>query len=124
MKHQGWRNPVTVSKRSGFVVAGHGRIAAAKLNGWTQAPVDEQEFATEADEYAHLVADNKIAELAETDEEILQDLAFDLGPDFDFDFFGGLEVAGVTFDPSGTLKDQGKLDQKKIKECPECGCKF
>ena len=27
--HQGWRNPITVSNRSGFVVAGHARLAAA-----------------------------------------------------------------------------------------------
>ena len=29
IKAQGWRNPITVSKRSGYIVAGHGRLAAA-----------------------------------------------------------------------------------------------
>ena len=54
MRHQGWRRPIVVSKRSGFIIAGHGRLMAAKLNGWNQAPVDRQEYATEADEYADL----------------------------------------------------------------------
>ncbi|NBR87399.1 MAG: hypothetical protein EBT61_18165 [Verrucomicrobia bacterium] len=30
IRHQGWRAPIVVSKRSGFVVAGHGRLAAAQ----------------------------------------------------------------------------------------------
>jgi len=33
IKAQGWRNPIVVSKRSGFVVKGHGRLAAARLLG-------------------------------------------------------------------------------------------
>jgi DNA modification methylase len=87
MRHQGWRNPIVVSKRSGFIVAGHGRLAAAKKNGWDKAPVDFQEFLTEADEYAHMVADNKIAEIAEHDDSMmLEDLkAF---PDLDLDLLG------------------------------------
>lgn len=103
MKHQGWRHPVTISKRSGFVVAGHGRIESARLNGWTQVPVDEQEFENEADEYAHLIADNKIQELAEPDEDLIQEIALDLGPDFDFDLFGieDFEVKGVDTLPPG-----------------------
>lgn len=34
LKYQGWRYPIKVSKRSGFVTSGHGRIEAAKINGW------------------------------------------------------------------------------------------
>ena len=63
MKHQGWRHPITVSKQSGYIVAGHGRLAAAQSLGWAKAPVDMQDFENEADEFAHLIADNKIAEL-------------------------------------------------------------
>jgi DNA modification methylase len=87
MNHQGWRHPITVSKRSGFIVAGHGRLMAAKKLGWTQAPVDRQEFDTEADEYAHLIADNKIAELAEHDDlKMFDDLK--KFPDLDLDLLG------------------------------------
>jgi len=39
IKHHGIRHPITVSKRSGFIVAGHGRLAAAKELGLTEYPV-------------------------------------------------------------------------------------
>lgn len=34
----GWRAPITVSKRSGFVIRGHGRLAAAQLLGCETVP--------------------------------------------------------------------------------------
>lgn len=87
MKHQGWRSPIVVSNRSGFITKGHGRLMAAKVNKWGKAPVDRQDYATEADEYADMVADNKIAELAETDMQSVFDGVKDL-PDFDYDLLG------------------------------------
>lgn len=74
IRHQGWRNPIVVSARSGFVAAGHGRLAAALQLGLRAVPVDTQDFATEADEWAHLVADNRIAEQADMDKDGLGDL--------------------------------------------------
>ena len=68
---QGWRAPITVSNRSGFIVRGHARLQAALKAGWTQAPVDRQDYATEAAEWADLIADNRLAELAEPDSEAL-----------------------------------------------------
>jgi hypothetical protein len=88
MKHQGWRSPIVVSNRSGFIVKGHGRLQAARLNGWTQAPVDRQDYANEADEYADMVADNKIAELSDTDLSMVLSDVVNLGPDFDLDLLG------------------------------------
>ena len=91
IRHQGWRAPVVVSKRSGFVVAGHGRLEAAKLLQVQVVPVNFQEFATEADEWAHVIADNRIAELAETDGAMLKDLLIELDSatqDFDMDLSG------------------------------------
>ncbi|MGN0489349.1 MAG: site-specific DNA-methyltransferase [Ruminococcus sp.] len=70
----GWRLPITVSKRSGFVVKGHGRLQAAALKGWTQVPVDYQDYASEAEEYADLIADNRLAELSRVDNKMLVDL--------------------------------------------------
>jgi DNA modification methylase len=87
MNHQGWRSPIVVSKRSGFITKGHGRLMAAKINGWSQAPVDMQDYATEADEYADMVADNKIAELAETDMLMVNADASQY-PELDLDLLG------------------------------------
>ena len=78
IRQTGWRQPITVSKRSGFIVKGHGRLAAALLEGIKEAPVDYQNYTNEAEEYADLVADNRIAELAETDNKLLADIFADI----------------------------------------------
>ena len=61
----GWRANITISKLSGYVVKGHGRLQAAIKAGMKQVPVEYQEYASEAEEWADLTADNRLAELAE-----------------------------------------------------------
>ena len=99
IRHQGWRAPIVVSKRSGFIVSGHGRFEAAKLLQVQSVPVDYQEFATDADEWAHLVADNRLAELAEIDNDALKGLLEELDGKIELDLAGfdsdGLEELGV-----------------------------
>ena len=89
IEHQGWRNPIVVSKRSGFVIAGHARLSAAILLGSDVVPVDYQDFESESDELAHLLADNKLAELADPDESMLSDILRELT-----DNGGDTELAG------------------------------
>lgn len=67
IKNAGWRNPITVSTRSGLIVRGHGRLIAAQMEGWREVPIDYQNYASDAEELADLVADNRIAELADPD---------------------------------------------------------
>ncbi|MBU4246983.1 MAG: ParB/Srx family N-terminal domain-containing protein [Verrucomicrobia bacterium] len=74
IRRQGWRAPIVVSKRSGFIVAGHCRLQAAQAAGLKVAPVNFQDFPTDEAENEHLLADNKIAELAETDADLLTEL--------------------------------------------------
>lgn len=74
IQSQGWRAPITVSNRSGFVVRGHGRVAAALEFGAELVPVERQNYGSEAEEWADLIADNRLAELAEMDDELLTEL--------------------------------------------------
>ncbi len=67
IRYFGWRHPITVSRRSGLIVAGHGRLEAAKHLGLQLVPVDYQDFSNENDEMAVLIADNRLAELASVD---------------------------------------------------------
>jgi ParB-like chromosome segregation protein Spo0J len=86
---QGWRSPITISKRSGFIVKGHGRLMAAKTLGLESVPVDFQEYETEADEYADLIADNRLSELSNMDAVLLKDLLQELNDgDFCMDLTG------------------------------------
>ena len=67
IRYFGFRHPITVSKLSGYIVAGHGRLLAAKELGMQIVPVDYQDFANANDEMAVVVADNRLAELASID---------------------------------------------------------
>jgi hypothetical protein len=78
IRHQGWRAPIVVSRQSGFIVTGHGRYQAARLLNVEEVPVNYQNFETPADEYAHLIADNRIAELAELDDNPLREILNEL----------------------------------------------
>lgn len=89
IKAQGWRMPITISTRSGYVVKGHGRLEAARLLSVSQVPIDEQDYKDEAAEFADMIADNRIAELAEPDMPALKDLLLDLDTGaFDMDLTG------------------------------------
>jgi DNA modification methylase len=88
IQYQGFRNPVVVSKRTGFVLAGHGRIEAAKIAGLKEVPAMFQDFENEAQEYAYLTSDNAIASWAELDLSAVNTEMLDLGPDFDIDLLG------------------------------------
>lgn len=74
----GWRDNITVSTRSGMIVKGHGRLMAAELYDLKEAPVDYQDYSSEAEELADLTADNRLAELATTDNKLLADLFVDI----------------------------------------------
>jgi hypothetical protein len=78
IKSTGWRNPIVVSKRSGFITKGHGRMAAAMLLKLDTVPIDEQDYDSEAQEWADVIADNRIAELADMNEKRLAELVRDL----------------------------------------------
>lgn len=88
LQYQGWRYPVKVSNRSGFVTAGHGRIEAAKLLGLHEVPVNYQDYDNEDQEYADLVADNSIASWAELDLGSVNIELENLDPEFDIDMLG------------------------------------
>lgn len=124
LKYQGWRYPVKVSRQSGFVTSGHGRIEAAKLNGWTEIPVNFQDYESDEQEYADVQADNAIASWSELDlSGINLDLA-DLGPDFDIDLLG---LKNFSIDPSYSdfeepeEKGEPTLKEPQLKMCPNCG---
>lgn len=88
LEYQGWRYPIKVSKLSGCVTSGHGRIAAAFLKKWTQVPVVFQEYENADQEYADVQSDNAIASWAELDLAAINLDIPDIGPEFDIDWLG------------------------------------
>lgn len=68
---QGWRSPIVVSSRSKLVIKGHGRLEAAQAMNLESAPVDFQVYASEEAELQDMIADNRLAELSERDDDAI-----------------------------------------------------
>jgi len=68
----GFTNPLLVSA-DGEIIAGHGRFAAATLMGLAEVPVLVLDHLTEIERRAYLIADNRLAELATWDRQMLAD---------------------------------------------------
>jgi DNA modification methylase len=107
----GFCNPVLIDDR-GEIIAGHGRVAAAKLLGILLVPTVRLSHLTEAEKRAYILADNRLAEKAGWDREIL---AIELQAPIDLDFeveLTGFETADIDLcleeareaggEPSGT----------------------
>jgi hypothetical protein len=146
IRGQGWRAPITISRHSGFVVRGHGRYAAALDLGLSAVPVDFQEYEDDANEWADMVADNRVAEMAEMDKGALKDILVamqDNYADLDIELTGftGTDIddliqataskggIGLDDDP-GLPDDPGDPDPGNVKpdgkiyHCPKCGFEF
>ena len=63
----GWREAIVVSKRSGLVVKGHGRLTTAKFMKLSEVPVEYQDYVDEQAELADMIADNRVAQHSFTD---------------------------------------------------------
>jgi len=125
IKYQGWRLPIIVSTRSGCIVAGHGRLAAAKKMGLKTVPVSYQDFEDDDQEYAFLISDNAISEWAELSlKDINKDLSELDGINFDLDLLGfkdfkldsniDVELNEVSDETESSPNDGPKL-------CKNCG---
>ena len=91
----GFTNPILVDG-AGTVIAGHGRLAAAKQLGLAAVPTLRLDHMSEADRRAYVIADNRLAELAGWDKALL---AIELG-----------ELQGLDFDVELTGFDLGEID--------------
>ena len=85
IKAFGFNNPVLIDKNGG-IITGHGRVEAAKLLGHETVPCVRLEHLNDAQKRAYILADNKLAEKAGWDPEILKiELQHLTSLDLDFD---------------------------------------
>ena len=121
----GFTNPVLVDKDGG-IIAGHGRVMAARKLGLKDVPCIALGHLTAAQRKAYIIADNKLALNAGWDEELLAvefaDLK-DAGFDLELTGFAAGELVTPDFQP-GSEEDQGRLDEKAKAVCPNCGHEF
>ena len=96
IKAFGFNNPVLVDE-GGTIIAGHGRVEAAKVLGLDSVPVIRLEHLSEARKRAYILADNRLAEKAGWDREILAiELQHLSSLDLEFDVtITGFEMAEI-----------------------------
>lgn len=108
LREFGFINPVIID-RDYNVIAGHGRIEAAKAEGISEVPCVFADYLTEAQKKAYILADNRMAMDAGWDEELLrveiealQAESFDIG----LTGFDESEIADL-FETDSEVKDDG-----------------
>ena len=101
LREFGWTMPVLV-RENGMLIAGHGRLEAAKLEGITDVPTIVARGWSEAQCQAYAIADNRLTDSSDWSEELLR---LELGD---------LQAAG--FDLALTGFDQDELDRLLVVE--------
>jgi len=114
----GWTNPILVDGKNG-IIAGHGRLAAARKLGLTEVPVIVLDHLSEAQKKALVIADNKLASNAGWDDEMLRLELGDL-QEMGFD----ATIAGFTTEELDALLNvtegtNGLTDEDDVPEAPD-----
>jgi DNA modification methylase len=117
IKEFGFTNPVLIDE-TGSIIAGHGRVMAARKLAISDVPSIRLTHLTEAQKKAYVIADNKLALNAGWDDEMLavelSDLQ-DMGFDLDLTGFSTDEIEALLA-PTGT---EGLTDEDAVPEVPE-----
>ena len=119
IKEFGFLNPVLIDKDNG-IIAGHGRVMAAKKLGLKEVPILLVEHLTEAQKRAYIIADNRLALDAGWDEEMLrveiaelEDLGFDLQlTGFEVGELESIKLEQTTEDLSGDKNNISSLSER------------
>lgn len=119
LREFGFVNPILID-RDYNVIAGHGRLAAAREEGYTEVACVYVDHLTEAQKKAYILADNRMAMDAGWDEELLkveleslQEMAYDLS----FTGFDEKELASLMGDDATAEDDDFDVEAELQKPC-------
>lgn len=121
----GFTNPVIIDDGNS-ILAGHGRVEAARTLGLETVPCLRQNQMTEAEKRAYVIADNKLALNAGWDDELL---AAELGALYELELDFDVEITGFSIAETDSLieglsmEEPGNPDDDRIPEAPPSRCK-
>jgi ParB-like chromosome segregation protein Spo0J len=124
----GFTNPILIDSKQ-RVIAGHGRLAAAKELGMETVPCIDLSHMTEKQRRAYIIADNKIALNGGWNEDLLRvelTALKELGSDLDLTGFDAMELADIMLGKNVEFKeyDESAADDVQMLTCPKCGHTF
>jgi ParB-like chromosome segregation protein Spo0J len=128
MREWGWAMPCLVTE-NGTIIAGHARVRAARQLEYSTAPVMIARGWSEAKVRAYVIADNRLAENASWDTELLGSELLELQSEFDVQLTGFSEPEIEQFTlgqlpPLFNEKDGSIAGDVKMVKCPACGHEF
>lgn len=109
IRKYGFVNPVLVNADN-MILAGHGRVAAAKALGLDNVPCRVISHLTKEEQREYILADNRLAELAGWDLALLSDELKDIG-----------DIGALGFDDSFLIEEDfiGRTDEDAVPDAPE-----
>lgn len=120
LRAYGFINPVIIDGKNG-IIAGHGRVEAARAEGFSEVPCVLADHLTEAQKKAYILADNRMAMDAGWDEEMLRIEIESLeGMDYDIALtgFDEAEISDLFSDIAGDAKeDDFDVNEELAKPC-------
>jgi len=129
MREFGYTNPILINSDN-MIIAGHARYQAAQELGLTDVPTILIDLPYEK-AVAYVIADNRLAELAEEDTDLMRELLQEVSeiPDFDIESvgFSASDINDLMtvpdFEPIPE-SEVPRLDKKQFVICPCCGQSF
>ena len=132
IKEFGFTNPVLIDGENGLI-AGHGRVMAARKMGMKEVPSIQLSHLTEVQKRAYILSDNKLALNSSWDDDLLAAEMTALA-DVDFDMaligFSEDEIANLLISDDrpeineSRTKEINPDDYKMGNQCPKCGFEF
>lgn len=119
IKEFGFLSPILIAEDN-TILAGHGRLAAARKLGLTKVPCVKESHLTETQRRAYIIADNKLSLNAGWDEDILAiELSELQGADFDLDLLGfdESELDSIFEDDKEVEDDDFDVEEELNKPC-------
>ena len=119
IKEFGFLSPILIAEDN-TILAGHGRLAAARKLGLTKVPCVKESHLTETQRRAYIIADNKLSLNAGWDEDILAiELSELQGADFDLDLLGfdESELVSIFVDDKEVEDDDFDVEEELNKPC-------
>ena len=119
IKEFGFLSPILIAEDN-TILAGHGRLAAARKLGLKQVPCVKESHLTETQRRAYIIADNKLSLNAGWDDEMLAiELSELQGADFDLELLGfdESELASIFEDDKEVEDDDFDVEEELNKPC-------
>lgn len=119
----GWTVPMLLDENF-VLLAGHGRVRAARLKGWTEGPAIVANGWSEEQKRAYLIADNQIAANSSWDRKQLQgEIRALMASNFDIPLLGfsDLDLKKLILDPASMTGEPQKPEEVTMQICPTCG---